>query len=279
MHWNSPFSLKAMAIAVLGVPLAFASASAQQAPEPLATTTPAAHSGDTETSSSLANLPDASSSAADLPDDPGTQAQDASQAATGGKQTKRILGIVPNFRSVSVDAKLPPMTVKDKFIGATEDSLDYSDFIFIGILAGISQAQNSYPQFHQGAAGYGRYYWHTAADQIDENYMVEFFVPVALHQDPRYYTLERGSFLKRLGYSFSRIAITRQDDGSSNFNYSEVVGAGAAAGISALYYPSADRDWTKVGQRWATSVGLDGLTFVFKEFWPDINDHIFHQKD
>ena len=29
-----------------------------------------------------------------------------------GKQTKRILGIIPNFRAVSVDTHLPPQTPK-----------------------------------------------------------------------------------------------------------------------------------------------------------------------
>jgi len=39
-----------------------------------------------------------------------------------------------------------------------QDSFDYSSFIYVGILAGVAQAQNSYPEFHQGAAGYGRFY-------------------------------------------------------------------------------------------------------------------------
>jgi hypothetical protein len=226
----------------------------------------------------------------DLPDDPGSQAASTSaqsaapQPATSGgnvqgKQTKRILGIVPNFRSVSANAKLPPQTVKDKFIGTLEDSFDYSSFIFVGALAGVAMAENSYPEFHQGAAGYGRYYWHSLADQTDENFLVEFILPTALHQDPRYYTLGQGGFVKRVSYSFSRILITRTDNGNPTFNASEIVGAGAASGISSLYYPSNDRNWTKVGQRWLTNVSLDGATFIFKEFWPDINNKIFHQKD
>ena len=85
------------------------------------------------------------------------QLADINSSSLEGKQTKRILGIVPNFRSVSVDQKLPPQSMKDKFITTTLDSFDYSAFIFAGILAGVSQAQNSYPEFHQGAAGYGRY--------------------------------------------------------------------------------------------------------------------------
>jgi hypothetical protein len=196
-----------------------------------------------------------------------------------GHQTKRILGVVPNFRSVSADQKLPPQTVKDKFKTTMEDDFDYSSFIFVGGLAGVSQAEDSYPQFHQGAAGYGRYYWHTLADQTDENTFVEFILPVALHQDARYYTLGHGGVIKRTIYSFGRVLVTRDDSGHEDANYSEIVGAGAAAGISDLYYPSADRTWTKTGQRWLTNVILDGATFTVKEFWPDINDHVFHQKD
>ena len=214
-----------------------------------------------------------------LPDAPAPQQTAApTDNSTEGKQTKRILGIIPNFRAVSANTKLPAQSTKEKFIGATEDSFDYSAFIFVGILAGVSQVQDSYPEFHQGAAGYGRYYWHTFADQVDENYWVEAILPSALHQDSRYYTLGHGGLFKRTGYSFSRIFITRTDAGNATVNVSEIVGAGAAAGISDLYYPSQERDWTKTGQRWLTSVSLDGGTFIFKEFWPDINSAIFHQK-
>ncbi len=201
------------------------------------------------------------------------------KAPETGRQTKRILYIVPNFRAVSADQKLPPQTVKEKFKTATLDSVDYSSFIFVAIQSGVAEARNSDPEFRQGAAGYARYYWHTYADYADENLWVEFIFPAPLHQDTRYYTLGRGSFPKRLAYSFSRIAITRTDSGHETFNSSEIFGAGAAAGISGLYYPSSDRTFTKTYQRWITSVAIDGGTFIFKEFWPDINNKFFHQED
>ena len=204
---------------------------------------------------------------------------DAPSASDAGMQTKRILGIVPNFEAVSVNAKLPPQSVKEKFKDATDDSFDYSSFIFVGGLAGVGQASNSIPEFHQGAAGYGRYYWHTFVDQTDENYLVEFAFPVALHQDARYYTLDRGGVLKRTAYSLSRILITRTDSGGETFNASEIIGAGAASGISDFYYPEQERTWTKTGQRWLTNVSLDGATFVLREFWPDINSALFHTKE
>jgi hypothetical protein len=229
----------------------------------------------------------ASDSSPTLPDAPSVllaqsdqtaQLAAGNQMAQGGMQTKRILGIVPNFEAVSANRKLPRQSAKEKFMGATDDSFDYSSFVFVGGLAGVGQAFNSIPEFHQGAAGYARYYWHTFADQTDENYLVEFAFPVALHQDGRYYTLGHGGVLKRTAYSLSRILITRTDSGNETFNASEIIGAGAASGISDFYYPGQERTWTKTGQRWLTNVSLDGATFVLREFWPDINNALFHNK-
>jgi hypothetical protein len=193
-----------------------------------------------------------------------------------GKQTKRILGIMPNFRSVSVDEKLPPISKHDKFKLMLDDNFDYSSFVYVGILAGVAQAENSYPEFRHGAPAYARYYWHSYADTFDGNLMTEFLVPVATREDPRYYTLGRGGFFKRSVYSVSRLLITRSDSGGATPNFSEIVGNGAASGISGLYYPSAERTWTKTGQRWVTQVGLDGASNLVKEFWPDVNAKLFH---
>jgi len=164
------------------------------------------------------------------PDAPTPQVAPADQPA---QQTKRILGIIPNFRAVSTDVKLPPMTVKEKFISATEDSFDYSAIFIPAILALYSEETNATPEFGQGAVGYGRYLWHTAVDQTSENYMVEFVGPVLTHEDPRYYTLGRGGFIKRTGYALSRAVVTRSDSGKEAFNISEVVGSGACQGVLA----------------------------------------------
>ena len=226
-----------------------------------------------------------------MPDAPSAVSQAASQqdnasasastgAADGGpKQTKRILGILPNFRAVSADQRLPPQSVREKFISTTKQSFDYSAFFLPIVLAGYGQAENSTPEFHQGAAGYGRYFWHSFVDQTSENYFVQAILPSALHQDSRYYTLGRGGAVKRGAYAVSRIFITRTDSDGRAFNFSEIVGAGAASGISDLYYPSSERTWTKTGQRWFLNVGIDGGTFLFQEFWPNINNLLFHQKD
>jgi hypothetical protein len=208
-----------------------------------------------------------------LPDAPTPQNLSDDQHA---HQTKRILGIVPNFRAVSTDERLPAQTVKEKFITATDDSFDYSSVFIPAMLAGYSMATDATPEFHQGAAGYGRYFWHAAVDQTSENYMVEFVVPVITHEDTRYYTLGRGGFIKRTGYALSRAVITRSDSGNEVFNVSEVIGAGASAGLSSLYYPSRERSFANTGTEWGLDIGIDAASFVAKEFWPDINHRLFH---
>jgi hypothetical protein len=201
-----------------------------------------------------------------------------SQSQADGVQTKRILGIIPNFRSVSADAKLPPLTVKQKFVEATQDSFDYSAIFLPAAVAGYSDAEKSTPEFGHGGIAYARYLWHSAADQTIENYTVEFIGPALTREDPRYYTKGRGGFLKRTGYSLSRAVITRTDNDTETFNYSEVLGAGAAAGISNLYYPRQERTVGNTMDKFATNVGIDAATFMFKEFWPDINRALFHGK-
>jgi hypothetical protein len=193
------------------------------------------------------------------------------------QQTKRILHIIPNFQAVSANTQLPPLSVKAKFVLATKDSFDYSAFIFAGILAAGSQMQNSYPEFHQGAAGFGRYYWHTFTDQAVGNYFTESIVASATHEDPRYYTLGKGGFFRRTGYAASRLFVTRTDSNGETFNFSEIVGNGAAAGMADFYYPRQDRGWTKTGQRWILQIGFDGVFNIFEEFWPDIRRDLFRQ--
>jgi hypothetical protein len=203
--------------------------------------------------------------------------QSSAQTPVALEQPKRILWIIPNYRAVSAYAQIPPLDAKGKFKLFFDDSFDYSTFLYVGILAGLGQAENSTPEFHQGAAGYARYYWHFFADQAVGNAFTEFIVPLALKQDPRYFTKGHGGVFNRTGYAISRLVVTRTDSGGTAPNFSEIVGNGAAAGISSFYYPSQERTWTKIGQRWLDQVALDGVFNVLKEFWPDIAHSVFHK--
>lgn len=216
------------------------------------------------------------SAQADIPNAPAPQNSLNDQTP---KQTKRILLIIPNFRAVNAGQKLPPQSVKDKFVTCTQDSFDYTSPVIPALLAGYSMATNATPEFGSGAAGYGRYFWHAALDQTQENYMVEFIVPVITHEDTRYYTLGSGGFLDRAGYALSRAVVTRSDSGKEVFNVSEVVGSGASAGLSTVYYPERQRSFSNTGKQWGVDIGIDSASFVVKEFWPDINHRLFRIKN
>lgn len=194
-----------------------------------------------------------------------------------GQQPKRIMGWIPNYRAVSVGAKPPPPSFKEKFAIGTQNTFDYSAFIFNAVDSEIPYVSKSYPEFGNGWVGYGRYYWHGFVDKGIGNYMTDTIVPTLTRQDSRYYALGRGHWYVRALYSYTRVLITPNDAGRNTFNYSEIVGKGAAAGLGNLYYPARYRDWTKTGQRWLVQVAIrDGGFNVFREFWPDIATHILH---
>jgi hypothetical protein len=195
-----------------------------------------------------------------------------------GKQTKRMFGIVPNFAAVDADTELPPLTTRGKFWIATQDSVDYSSFVWAGIQAGQSMALRSYPELGHGMAGYGRYYWRAFADQASGSYFTEAIVPALTHEDPRYYTLGHGGFFHRVGYALSRVVLTRTDSGGTTFNLSEVGGNALEAGLANLYYPPQERSLHNTAVNWASQLEAASLNNLAREFWPDIRHKMLRQK-
>jgi hypothetical protein len=205
--------------------------------------------------------------------------QNSPQVPQQKKQPKRILYVIPNYRAVSSDSNLPPLTPGGKFKLMVDDSFDYSAFLYTGFVAGLRYAANSYPELGRGMSGYGQYYWRAFVDQAVGDSFTEWLLPVAFKQDPRYFTKGHGSFWDRTGYAASRLVITRSDKGTEQFNISELAGNLAAAGISNAYYPAKERGLSNTMSNYAIQLALDGGFNIVKEFWPDIAHKVLHQKD
>jgi hypothetical protein len=184
---------------------------------------------------------------------------------------------MPNFRAVSAGTIPPPPTPKESFKIATQNSFDYSSFIFVGITSLLAEGTNAHSQLGKGIAGYGRYYWRGFVDKTDGNYLVIFVLPSILHQDERYYAMGQGGFRKRATYSATRIFVTPDYHGHNSFNVSELLGRGIAQGISLAYYPSQTRTLGGFASKYGYEIGRDALTNVFREFWPDIAKHVLHR--
>lgn len=201
------------------------------------------------------------------------------QTEQSGTSKDRLFYTLPNFLTVENAGQTPPLTAGQKFKVVARSSFDYVQFPWYAFLAGISQAQNSESGYGQGAAGYGKRYGAAFADGTIENFWTAAILPSVLRQDPRFFQLGKGSFWHRTGYAVSRVFVTRSDSGHNEFNASEIFGSAIAASISTYsYHPQADRTLSNTASVWGTQIGYDTISFVAKEFWPDIRRKISRKK-
>lgn len=189
----------------------------------------------------------------------------------------RILGLIPDNKIVpsSRNQTEEPLTSREKWGLATKDTIDPYTFLLAGFYAGIAQWQDDYPSWRLGAEGYGRRFGAAYADQAVGNYLTEAIFPVLLREDPRYFRKGVGSGWSRMGYALTRVLITRTDRGRDEFNYSEFVGNGAAAGISNLYYPRSEATLGETGEKFAVQIVSDMAFNILLEFWPDMKRTVF----
>lgn len=184
-------------------------------------------------------------------------------------ESKRILWIIPNFRTSAALAEYKPLTPRQKFDIAALDSFDRGTFALGALFAAESQLTSSDPSFGQGVRGYAHYFATSYADYAIGDYMTEAVFPTVLHQDPRYFRRGTGSGWARLGYAVGQIFWTHGDSGHGQFNFSELGGNSAAVALSMTYYPDG-RDVPDAVSKLGSQLGVDMVSNVLKEFWPDI---------
>ena len=185
---------------------------------------------------------------------------------------------MPNYRAVSAGEIPPPPAPKEAFKIATQNSFDYSAFLFVGVTSAMVFATDTHPALGVGMAGFGRYYWRGFVDKADGNYLVIFALPTVFHEDERYYAMGQGRIWKRALYAASRVLITPDYHGHNTVNMAEILGRGISQGVSASYYPSQDRTAGALAVKFGYAMERDALTNVFREFWPDISRHVLHRR-
>lgn len=188
---------------------------------------------------------------------------------TAQGEDKRILGVLPNYRTAEMGAIGHPLAAKQKMRIAVKDSFDYPLMFVAAGLAGLNQLDNNHPEFGQGVEGYFKRLGTSYTDQVTGNMLTEGVLPVLFHEDPRYFRLAEGTKTRRTMYALSRIFVTRTDSGQSTFNCAEVFGNGISAGIGLSYYPD-DRSVPDYMQNWGIQLATDAASQVLKEFWPDV---------
>jgi len=219
------------------------------------------------------------------------QSQEASERLSAPQKTSqnqfqkstsndRILWTLPNFLTVENAGSIPPMTPAEKFKVTARGLFDPFEFVLVGFVASLGQASNSDPSYGQGMQGYAKRYATSYGDNLIENFMGSAVFPSLLHQDPRYYQLGHGGFLRRTGHALSRVVITRSDSGEKQFNYSSIAGGLAAGAIATYsYHPQSERGIGNVINVCVTQLAWDSATYMVKEFWPDLRKHSKKRKN
>jgi hypothetical protein len=196
-----------------------------------------------------------------------------------GTVNDRIFEVMPNYGTVENAGKLPPLTPGQKYRLATAGAFDYFAFPFNMALAGIDQANNSPKSWGQGWGAYGKRFGSSFADNSIGTYMTVAVFPSLLREDPRYYQMGKGPVKTRAFHAVKRLFVTYTDAGETRFNYSEVVGNAAAAGISNIYHAPEDRTAGRNIGTLGMLIMWDGLSNELKEFWPDIRRKVFHKQN
>ena len=190
------------------------------------------------------------------------------------RQPKRILGFMPNFRSVSGGVAPHPLGWKYSFGVATHQAFDYSSFIFLGITSVTAEATNAHPALGKGMGGLYAYTWRGFVDKTDGTYLSAWLLPSLLHEDTRYYALGAGhSIPLRALYVISRQGVARTYGGRQTPNIAGLGGKVLTQVISRNYYPSSATSFTVLASKFGYSVMRDVAFASIREFYPDIAAH------
>lgn len=192
------------------------------------------------------------------------------------EQSQRMLWLVPEF-GVTSRHYAPALTAGGKFHLFAKSTFDPVEFATVGVQAGMSQAEDEFPAYGQGAAGYSKRYGAALADQVSSGFFANFFYPVLFKEDPRYFRLGEGSIKHRFAYSLVQEVICHTDKGGRAFNWSNALGALTAGSISNAYYPQSDRGFGLTMNRAGVSLLYGSLGGLVDEFYPDIAKRLFHK--
>jgi hypothetical protein len=190
------------------------------------------------------------------------------------RQPKRILGFMPNFRSVSSGAAPHPPGWKYNFTVATHQATDYSSFIFLGLTSLTAEGVNEHPVLGKGVDGFYAYIWRGFLDKTDGTYLSAWLLPSLIHEDTRFYALGNGhNIIIRALYVISRQAVTRTYSGRQTPNIAGLGGKVLTQVVSRTYYPTGATSFSVLATKFGYSAMRDiGFTSI-REFYPDAAAH------
>jgi hypothetical protein len=188
------------------------------------------------------------------------------------QEKQRVMGVMATFNTTRNKDALP-LSSGQKFKLFLKSSTDPWPFLLAGVVAGIGQADDSYPEWGQGAQGYAKRYGGAYSDAFIGNFFGNAVLPSLLHEDPRYFQKGTGSVTSRFLWAAASSVWCRRDNGKWGPNYANVVGNLIGSAVARTYYPASERNVSDTIQDGFTvsAEGIVGAEVI--EFWPDLVRH------
>lgn len=204
-------------------------------------------------------------------------AEPAKPAASTPLNNDRILGIMPDYQTVRDSTiAVAPMTAKQKWQLFFKESSDPFNLASALVGATVSHLGRGVPNYGVDKEAYGERVGAAFADVTTQSFFSDAVLAPLFHEDPRYYRKGPGhGILYRIGYSMSRMVVTRTDSGHNTFNFSGVLGTMMGIALSNAYYPDRDINGSVVGGRFLSSFSGAATGNLLPEFWPDIRAKLF----
>jgi hypothetical protein len=194
------------------------------------------------------------------------------------QQPQRILGLMPNFRSVSAGSKPHPPGWKYNFTVASHQAFDYSTFIFLGLTSLTAKGLDEHPSLGKGPGGLWAYTWRGFLDKTDNTYLSAWLLASSLHEDTRFYPMGSGHRIAvRELYVISRQAVARTYGGSQTPSIAGLGGKVLTQVVSRTYYPSSASSFGVLAEKFGYSVMRDVIFSNVREFYPDIAAHFIRK--
>lgn len=149
---------------------------------------------------------------------------------------QRVLGVLPNFY-VSYQWNAAPLTARQKLKLTFRAATDPVFFGTTAITAGLEQANNTFPEYGPGSAGYWRRYGAAYGDAVIGRFMGSVIFASVFHQDPRYFVMTNGSISRRTWHAVSSTFIQRGDNRHWQPAYSHLLGNACTGLIATAYHP------------------------------------------
>jgi len=193
-----------------------------------------------------------------------------------------IFFVLPAYH-VEYLKNVPPLTPQEKWNEVVEETYDPMGLALSAaevLMLEHKKDGTGFCDYGSEIGGFSKCYGSALLDANISGVLGDYLFPVLLKQDPRYFRLGTGSVFSRTFYALTQgVIVTRDDDGGTSFDSSQLAGTIAAGFISNLYYPKADQGTSLTVSRIEIDLIGTAIGNLEAEYWPDIDHFLFHRHD